>query len=183
MRQLNRNFRTSAIAALLFSAAATESTAGGTGVAPEAKPVLTRAEKQAARVKLLSDRIETDTAALAALKNEIETGERLSSVGVGSAVVIRVGRGETSKEVAARILGVKDGEDGSRRYKAAYGEGFDADTVIIQPSQIISVIVEGGAPAATAEPVAEVTNDVATTEVGRDEYDRPLNVYGAVIGA
>lgn len=173
MKFIARNFRTNAIATALFNAAV-EGAVGGSAT-PEVKVTLTRAEKQAKQVTLLTERIAADTTKLAELKNEIETGERLSSVDVGSAVVIRIGRGDTSKEVAARILGVKDDEaNGSRRYKAAYGEGFDADTVIIQPSQIVSVIVEGGAP-------AEAANDVATTEVGRDEFDRPVNVYGAVI--
>jgi hypothetical protein len=181
MRQLNRNFRATAIAAALMSAAA-EATAGGTGVTAETKPVLTRAEKQAAQVLVLTKRIEADTAKLAELRNDIETASRLDGVEAGSAIVARIGRAETSKEVPARVLGVKEDEaTGSRRYKIAYGEGFDADTAVIQASQIVSVIVEGGAPAADAvvEPVAE--SNVAYTEVSRDAYDRPVNVYGQVI--
>jgi hypothetical protein len=179
MRQLTRNFRATAIAAMLFNAV-TEATAGGTGVTPEAKPVLTRAEKQAAQVLVLTKRIEADTAKLAELRNDIETASRLDGVEAGSAIVARIGRAETSKEVPARVLGVKEDDTGSRRYKIAYGEGFDADTAVIQASQIVSVIVEGAAPAeAVAEPVAE--SNVAYTEVSRDAYDRPVNVYGQVI--
>lgn len=181
MRQLNRNFRATAIAAMLLNAAA-EGTAGGTAVTTETKPVLTRAEKQAAQVLVLTKRIEADTAKLAELKNDIETASRLDGVEAGSAIVARIGRADTSKEVAARVLGVKEDDAGSRRYKIAYGEGFDADTAVIQASQIVSVIVESGAPA--VETVAEApaaVGDARYTPVTKDAYDRDVNLYGEVI--
>jgi hypothetical protein len=177
---ISRNFRFNATA--LFNAVV-EGAVGGTAVGtPEVKVVLTRAEKQAKLVKVLTDRIAADTAKLAELRNEVETSARLDGVGEGSAVVARIGRGETSKEVSARVLGVKEDENGSRRYKIAFGSGFDADTVIIQPSQIVSVIVEDAPGQGQPEQPVEASA-VETTEVGRDEFDRPVNVYGQVIGA
>ncbi len=178
MRQLNRNFRTSAIA-LACMTALVEAAVGGT-VATEVKPTQTRAEKLAAQVSTLETRIAADTTKLAEVKNEIETSARLDSVGEGSAIIARIGRAETSKEVAARVLGVKDDDKGSRRYKIAFGEGFDADAAIIQASQIVRVLVED-APAGevAATPVGYVDN----VEVGRNEYDQPVNASGEVIAA
>lgn len=165
MKFISRNFRTSIIATALLNAV-TDTAVGGAAPA-EAKPTLTPAQKRAARVEVLTKRIADDTAALAALKQEIETAERLASVTTGTAIIAKVGRAETAREVAARVLGVKDDDNGSRRYKITFGEGFDADTVIIQPTQIVSVIAE------------EVkTEPVLTT----DEYGRLIDGDGNVIG-
>ncbi len=117
---------------------------------PEVKPTLTRAQKQANQVELLEKRIAADTAKLQEVKLDIETAARLDGVGEGSAIVARIGRADTSKEVAARVLGVKEDENGSRRYKIAFGSGFDADAAIIQASQIVRILVEG-----EPEPVSE----------------------------
>lgn len=120
--------------------AADDGTSGGNGGAvPEVKVTLTRAEKLAKQVEVLEKRIAADTDKLAEVKQEIETSERLSSVTVGTLVTIKLGRAETTREVAGEVLGVKDDDNGARRYKVSYGEGFDADVVIIQPSQIVAI--------------------------------------------
>lgn len=119
-----------------------QTTVDTTATQAEAKPVLTRAEKYAARVVTLEKRIAKDTEDLAALRIEIETSTKLDSVVAGTAIVARIGRADTSKEVAARVQGVKEDESGSRRYKIVFGEGFDVETVVIQPAQIIQVIAE-----------------------------------------
>jgi hypothetical protein len=133
--------RTSIFARSLFAAVlmneATDGTTGSTGGAP-ATP-LTRAEKLAKQITTLETRIAADTAKLAEVKQELETSERLASVGVGTLVTIKLGRAETTREVAGEVLGVKDDDNGARRYKISYGEGFDADVVIIQPSQIVAI--------------------------------------------
>jgi hypothetical protein len=113
-----------------------EGSVGGTA-APEVK--LTRAEKLVKQITTLETRIAADTTKLAEVKLELETSERLSSVGVGTLVTVKLGRAETTREVAAEVLGVKDDDNGARRYKISYGEGFDADVVIIQPSQIVAI--------------------------------------------
>lgn len=148
------------------------------------KPVLTRAQKYAARIAVLVSRISKDQAELAEVQLEADTASKLANVGVGTVIVARLGRAGsaaveaveaqperlaedgitilpavaavaakaatagTLKQVNATVLGVKEEESGSLRYKIAFGEGFDADTVIIQASQIIEVL-DG---AATAEP-------------------------------
>lgn len=119
----------------LMNEAGLEGSVGGTVV--EVK--LTRAEKLAKQVATLEKRIADDTAKLAEVKQEIETSERLSSVGVGTLITAKLGRAETTREVKAEVLGVKDEDNGARRYKISFGEGFDADIQIIQPSQIVSV--------------------------------------------
>lgn len=101
--------------------------------------VLTRAEKLAKQVTTLETRIAADTIKLAEVKQEIETSERLSSVTVGTAITAKLGRAETTREVAAVVVGVKDDEAGARRYKISFGDGFDADVQVIQPSQIVSI--------------------------------------------
>jgi hypothetical protein len=176
-----RNART--ISAFLMSAALIEGATGAVAATEPAKVVLTPAQKRLARKDVLEKRIAADTEALAALVQEIQTSERLASVKEGTAIVAKVGRAETAREVAARVLGVKDDDNGSRRYKITFGSGFDADTIVIQPSQIVSVIAEGevAAEAEVVAPVATPEYD-STVEVSRDEYDRPLNAAGQVIG-
>jgi hypothetical protein len=198
MKQLSRNFRmSSAMATILMMSATAEAAPGGTAVATtapaEAKPVLTRAEKQAKQVEVLTKRIASDTTTLAALKLEIETGARLAGVTEGSVIVARVGRADTSKEVTARVVGVKEEESGSLRYKIVYGNGFELDTAVIQSSQIIQVVDES-APAPVAEAAAPVVAEAApvaapvgyvdpTVQTGVDDYGRPVNGNGVVIAA
>jgi hypothetical protein len=198
MKQLSRNFRmSSAMATILMMSATAEAAPGGTAVATtapaEAKPVLTRAEKQAKQVEVLTKRIASDTTTLAALKLEIETGARLAGVTEGSVIVARVGRADTSKEVTARVVGVKEEESGSLRYKIVYGNGFELDTAVIQSSQIIQVVDES-APATVAEAAAPVAAEAApvaapvgyvdpTVQTGVDDYGRPVNGNGVLIAA
>jgi len=170
IRTNTRTIALFATSATRFMSEATDGTTGSVGgAATEVKPTLTPAQKRAARVDVLVARIAADTTTLAALRLEIETSERLASVAEGTAVVVRIGRAETSREVAARVLGVKTDDNGSTRYKVTYGSGFDADTIVIQPSQIISVIAET-APAATSE------------AAGEDEFGRPVDINGNLIG-
>lgn len=144
------------------------------------KPVLTRAQKYAARIATLTSRIEKDKAELAEVQLEADTASKLANVSVGTAITARLGRAGsaaveaqperlaedgvtvipavaakaatagTLKQVTATVLGIKEEESGSLRYKIAFGEGFDADTVIIQASQIVEVL------ATAAEPTPEL---------------------------
>lgn len=161
MKFIARNFRTNAAIALFNAAVEGES---GQSAAPTTEaPKLTRAEKQAKQVKVLEDRIAADTAKLAELKLEIETSARLDGVTAGSGISARIGRGETSQIVQATVLGVKEDENtGARRYKIAYGNGFDADTVVIQPAQIVSV-------------------DAVDQAVYTDEYGRKIDADGNLL--
>lgn len=180
MKQLSRSFITSAIiGAMVYRNEAGAEPAVGGSPAPEA-PKLTAAEKRAKQIDVLTKRIETDTVKLAELKLEHETAERLSSVGEGSVVEVRIGRAETSRNVTGTILGVKEDENtGSKRYKFAYGSGFDADTIVIQPSQIVSV--QGGESVAQATPDAALAAVPVPGAVSVDDYGRPLDAYGRVL--
>lgn len=122
-----------------FNDAATLVANGDTGVSTPAVPK-TRKEKLADRIEVLEKRIVSDTAELAEKRLQLESVDLLASVAAGSNVIIRVGRAETSREVSATILGVKTTDSGDIRYKASFGEGFDAEVVIIQESQIISLV-------------------------------------------
>lgn len=102
--------------------------------------VLTRDEKYAARIETLTKRIAADTESLAAISLERETAGKLTNVGVNSAIVAKLGRAETTRNVNARVVGVKEEESGARKFKILFGEGIDTDTVIIQESQIVEVL-------------------------------------------
>lgn len=104
-------------------------------------PVLSRAEKLAARIAVLATRIESDTVAIAEARTELETSERLAGVAAGTKIVARIGRADTAKNVEATVVHVKDDESGSRRLKITYGEGADFDVAVIQESQIVEVVV------------------------------------------
>lgn len=143
------------------------------------KAILTRAQKYAARIEVLTKRIAADTLALAETQQELETSERLSSVQAGTAIVARLGRAGsaaveakdavlaedgvtvvtpavvakagtagTLREVGARVVGVKEEDNGSLRYKIMFGEGIDLDVDVIQASQIVRIVDENGSVAA-----------------------------------
>lgn len=57
----------------------------------------------------------------------------------------------TLRHVEAEVLGVKEEENGSLRYKITFGEGFDKDVEIIQASQIVSIVGEQAAEAPALE--------------------------------
>ena len=59
---------------------------------------------------------------------------------VTPAVEAKAATDGTLKQVQATVLGIKEHTDGSMRYKLAYGSGFEADTVIVQSTQILEII-------------------------------------------
>lgn len=109
----------------------------------------TRKEKLAAQIETLKARIAKDTEALAQSEATFGQIDALENLAPGSTITARVGRGDTSKEVEAYVLGIKD-TDAGRRIKVSVGSGFDAEIVIIQETQIVSV----GAPQSPVEQVA-----------------------------
>lgn len=129
----------SLLAAALFNAVNSEgAVVGGAEQAAPAAP-LTRAEKYAKTIATLEARIAADTAKLAEVKLEAETATKLSGVTTNSVIVAKLGRAESTREVLARVVGVKEEDSGARKFKILFGEGIDTDTVIIQESQIVSV--------------------------------------------
>lgn len=111
-------------------------------VQTEAKPKLTRAEKLIARSEVLRKRIEADTAEYNEVANELNNLAALANVAIGTKVVIKLGRAETARVLDAVVVGVKDEEDGSKKYKVQYGTGFDADLATITAGQIQSIAAE-----------------------------------------
>ena len=105
---------------------------------PEAV-VLTRKEKLEAQIELLTKRIAADTIKLSESTVLLESIDKLEGITNGSVVQARIGRAETSKIVLGTITGVKVTESGARQFKLFHGEGFDADTVVINESNIVSV--------------------------------------------
>lgn len=58
------------------------------------------------------------------------------------AVAAKAATAGTLRFVKAEVLGVKEEQNGSLRYKITFGEGFDKDVEIIQASQITEVHAE-----------------------------------------
>lgn len=105
---------------------------------------LTRAEKLVKRAALLAKRIETDTAEYANLKHEVENLAAIDSIAEGTELIIKLGRKfadkDTTREVLATVVGVKENEDGSKQFKVAYGSGFDADVAVVDTSKVVRLV-------------------------------------------
>ena len=101
------------------------------------KPQLTARQRLEKRIAEAQARIEKDTAFVAEQTAKLDIIDKLDAVTTGWVVDIRVGRAETSRVVKGVVTGV-DGEGDKLRYKVFYGEGFDAETVVIQQHQILA---------------------------------------------
>lgn len=107
--------------------------------APKApKEKLSRKEKLERTVANADADIAKIKAKADAAKAELEALTKLANVGVGSSLVVRVGRGDTAKTVSATVLGVKV-EDGVSKYRVQYGTGFDAELAVITSAYIVEV--------------------------------------------
>lgn len=108
---------------------------------PVTEPVveLSRAEKLEAEIAKLRERIAADTAKFNEKCALLASLELLASVDGGSVIDAKVGRADTAKTVQATVVGVQTLEDGSRKFKIFFGQGFDSETVVISESQIVKV--------------------------------------------
>ena len=115
--------------------------------APDAaKP--TRREKLLAQYNAAFAKHAELAAKLSELTSEINSIDALAAVGVGSAVIVTVGRGDDAKEVEASVIGVREEEDGSKTYKVTYGSGFDADISVVKGNKLklpVAVAAEAAA--------------------------------------
>lgn len=109
-------------------------TAAETAAAPEVKP--TRREKLLAQYNAAFAKHAELSAKLQELAAEINSIDALAAVTVGSVVIVTVGRGDDAKEVEARVIGVREEEDGSKTYKVTYGTGFDADIAVVKGNKL-----------------------------------------------
>ena len=105
-------------------------------VAPTVAEVkLTREQKLRAKYEAIVARIAKDNETVAELAAEINSIAALAAIGVGSAVVVKLGRKfadkDTTRTVDAVVIGVKEEEDGSKLYKVSYGVGFEADVAVV----------------------------------------------------
>lgn len=116
--------------------------------APEVK--LTRREKLAASYTKKRASFDKLSVELKEIVDEINAIDALANVGVGTAVIISIGKGATAAKVQGTVIGVREDDDGAKQYKVAYGSGFDADVKIVGSSRLEVV------PAAPVEtPAAE----------------------------
>lgn len=108
--------------------------------APEATQKQTRKEKLFAKLDVLAKRITADTENYNKIKAEYEIIDSLDNISVGTAVTIKQGRAETTREVTGIVIAIKHEDDGSAKYKVQYGEGFDADIAVVHSSGILAVV-------------------------------------------
>ena len=124
--------------------AAAASVAEAVQPAPAAEPEVTqkqtRKEKLFAKLDVLAKRITADTENYNKIKAEYEIIDSLDNISVGTAVTIKQGRAETTREVTGIVIAIKPEDDGSAKYKVQYGEGFDADIAVVHSSGILAVV-------------------------------------------
>lgn len=112
-------------------------TAATADAAPEAPK--TRGEILAAKITAKQLQYGKLADEIAKLEQQFRAVDLLDSVKQGSVIIAKVGRADTAKEVEASVIGVQTLENGDRRLKIFFGDGFDSETVIIQDSQIVDV--------------------------------------------
>lgn len=96
---------------------------------------LTREQKLAAKLEALRARIQKDTDTYNELAAELNNIAALAAIGVGSEVIVKLGRKfadkDTTRYEPGIVVGVREDEDGSKQYKVQYGTGFDADITVV----------------------------------------------------
>lgn len=125
----------------------------------------TRIEKLQAQATKLNETLEAlrgtfaeKADALQAVNDELNVLLRIENVQQGDTVTFAVGRKEDRKEVTGQVLGVKDDEAKGKLLRVYAGEGFDAQTYIIQSKDVLAV---GGNRFEVVEPVAETADGEA----------------------
>lgn len=125
----------------------------------------TRIEKLQAQANKLNETLEAlrgtfaeKAEALQAVNDELNVLLRIENVQQGDTVTFAVGRKEDRKEVTGQVLGVKDDEAKGKLLRVYAGEGFDAQTYIIQSKDVLAV---GGNRFEVVEPVAETADGEA----------------------
>lgn len=125
----------------------------------------TRIEKLQAQANKLNETLEAlrgtfaeKAEALQAVNDELNVLLRIENVQQGDTVTFAVGRKEDRKEVTGQVLGVKDDEAKGKLLRVYAGEGFDAQTYIIQSKDVLAV---GGNRFEGIEPVDETADGEA----------------------
>lgn len=113
---------------------------------------LSREEKLRAKYNMIATRIQKDTEACQELAQEINNISALAAIGVGSSIIVKIGRKfadrDTTRHVPGVVLGVQENEEGSKQYKVQYGEGFDADITVVTGAALSLPVAVEDVPAA-----------------------------------
>lgn len=136
----------------------TEALAAAAAVATAAPKVkLSRLEKLEQTYTKAVEAITSNTKIANEAAAEINAIKALANVAEGSDVVITVGKGEAAKVVEGKVIGVKVEEDGTKLYKVAFGQGFDADHIAGTAAKLKLRLPEAQAelPELTAEEQAQ----------------------------
>lgn len=105
-------------------------------------PAVKRSREEVIREKLAKLHAEYTS-----LNEELSAILAVAAVGVGNSVVITIGKGEAAKDVVAKVIAVREDEDG-KALKVQYGEGFDADITVIKATKIKSLVLPDAPQAA-----------------------------------
>lgn len=111
-----------------------------TQVAATVEVKLTREQKILQKMEMLKKRITSDSETFNELNAELENITRLAELAPGQQVKISQGRAETRREVVGTVVGIKEDDDGAKKYKVQIGSGFDADFAVVGGSGIIEVL-------------------------------------------
>ena len=103
-------------------------------------PELTASQRISAKIDAKRAQVAKLNAEIEKLEGQFRSADLLDSIKAGSVIKARVGRAETARDVAASVVGVQTLDNGDLRYKIFFGEGFDAETFVIQSSQIVDVV-------------------------------------------
>jgi len=108
------------------------------------------AEGNEVKVKIArSINVEDVTARLAEAQAELIVANEREALVINQQYDIKLGRGDTTRVVAAILLGEATQENGAKQYNFFFGAGFDAATVKVYGSQVVR-----GAPIQEEEPEA-----------------------------
>lgn len=121
------------------AAAAAGEVAAPNGNVAEVADEKTISQKIAEKIVAKKAQVVKLTEEIERLEGQFRSADLLDRVKDGSVIVARVGRADTAKEVTASVVGVQTLDNGDKRFKIFFGAGFDADTVVIQASQIVDV--------------------------------------------
>lgn len=108
---------------------------------------LTREQKLRLKYDSLVEDIKAKTEKANEIAEELNSLTALANVGVGSKVLVKQGRAETTRIVEGTVSAVKDEEDGAKVFKVLIGEGFDAELVVVSAAKISLPAVEPSEPA------------------------------------
>lgn len=109
--------------------------------APEkdAEAPQTPREKLQERITKAEAKLQRDAEAIARLKTQLGSIDAIAAIQPGVNVRALLGRAETKREVLAVVTGTREVK-GKLKIALYYGEGFDAQTAVVDTDSIIEVL-------------------------------------------